>query len=370
MGDRQQVRTGRGAASNPAGRFEPTAAIAADDGWGSLDEPLPALVTEVLAEKPRRILTRNQSPDIPFSQSINPYRGCEHGCIYCYARPSHAYVNLSPGLDFETRLFYKADAERLLRAELAARSYRCSPISLGANTDPYQPIERRYRVTRQLLETLSELEHPATIVTKGAALIERDLELLAGMARRRLVAVFISVTTLDAKLKRRLEPRAASPAARLGAIERLSAAGVPVGVMVAPVIPALTDHESERILEAAAAAGATAASYVMLRLPHEVAALFREWLQTHEPLKAAHVMSRVRALRAGRDNDPAFGSRLTGEGVFAEIFARRFELAKRRLGLDADDPRFDLDTTRFRPPRPPSPQPESTQAESPQQSLF
>jgi len=369
MGNRQHPQIGRGAASNPVGRFESKHSEAADDGWGILDEPLPKLATVVRPEKAKRIITRNDSPDIPFRQSINPYRGCEAGCAYCFARPSHAYVNLSPGLDFETKLFYKDGAVDLLRRELAAKNYRCSPIAFGANTDPYQPIERKYRVTRDLLQLLSDCDHPATIVTKGAAVIARDIELLASMATRRLIAVYVSVTTLDADLKRRLEPRAASPAARLRIIEELSAAGVPVGVMVAPVIPVLTDHEAERILEAAAAAGATGAGHVMLRLPHEVAPLFREWLAVHEPLKAAHVLSRIHQLRGGRDNDPRFGSRMRGEGPFADLFRKRFEVAKRRLGLDREDPRFDLDTTRFRPPRPP----ESLAApapESPQQSLF
>jgi DNA repair photolyase len=359
MPDRQHTRPGRGAASNPAGRFEPTRSAATDDGWGILDEPPPRLETTVLAESAKQIIARNTSPDVPFTQSINPYRGCEHGCTYCYARPSHAFVNLSPGLDFETRLFYKRDARALLEKELAARNYQCSPIALGANTDPYQPIERRYRVTRDLLELLSDCDHPVTIVTKGAALIARDFELLRSMAERRLVAVFVSVTTLDSALKRTLEPRAASPRARLQAIARLSAAGVPVGVMVAPVIPVLTDHELEKILEQAAAAGAGTAAYVMLRLPHEVAGLFREWLEAHEPLKAEHVMSRVKALRNGRDNDPAFGSRMRGEGVYAELLRKRFDVAVRRLGL-TEKARFELDTSRFRPPA----------SRSPQQTLF
>ena len=366
---RPEARPGRGAISNPAGRFEPQHAETVDDGWGILDEPLPKLATIVRPEKAKRIITRNDSPDIPFRQSINPYRGCEAGCGYCYARPSHAYVNLSPGLDFETKLFYKHGAVDLLRRELAAKNYRCSPIAFGANTDPYQPIERKYRVTRDLLQLLSDCDHPATIVTKGAAVIARDVELLASMAARRLVAVYVSITTLDPDLKRRLEPRAASPAARLRIIRELTAAGVPVGVMVAPVIPVLTDHEAERILEAAAAAGATGAGHVMLRLPHEVAPLFREWLAVHEPLKAAHVLSRIRDLRGGRDNDPRFGSRMRGEGPFAELFKQRFELAKRRLGLDREDPRFDLDTTRFRPPPPPAPR-DVPEPESPQRSLF
>jgi len=369
MAERPEPRPGRGAVSNPAGRFESRSAAPVDDGWGILDEPLPELATTVQPEPARTIVTRNNSPDIPFRQSINPYRGCEHGCSYCYSRPSHAYVNLSPGLDFETKLFYKDRAVDLLRRELAAKNYRCSPIAFGANTDPYQPIERKYRVTRDLLELLSDCDHPATIVTKGAALIARDIELLASMAARRLIAVFVSVTTLDPDLKRRLEPRAASPAARLRIIRELSAAGIPVGVMVAPVIPVLTDHEAEHILEAAAAAGATGAGHVMLRLPHEVAPLFREWLAVHEPLKAAHVLSRIHQLRGGRDNDPRFGSRMRGVGPFAELFRQRFELAKRRFGLDREDPRFDLDTTRFRPPTPPAAEAPPA-PESPQRSLF
>jgi DNA repair photolyase len=353
--DRHTVRTGRGAVSNPAGRFEKTRIEATDDGWGILEEPLPALETVVQAEAARRIIARNASPDIPFTQSINPYRGCEHGCIYCYARPSHAYMGLSPGLDFETRLFYKADAAALLEKELAAKSYQCSPIALGANTDPYQPIERRYRVTRQILETLSACNHPATIVTKGAALIERDVELLASMAERNLIAVYVSVTTLDKALKRKLEPRAAAPASRLAVIRKLAVAGVPVGLIMAPVIPVLTDHEAERIIEAASTAGAKTASYTMLRLPHELAALFREWLETHEPHKASHVLARLRDLRGGRDNDPRFGFRLEGEGIYAELFRKRFELACRKHGLNRERRRA-LDTSRFTPPPDASPQ--------------
>jgi DNA repair photolyase len=272
----------------------------------------------------------------------------------CYARPSHAYLDLSSGLDFETRLFYKPDAAKLLTKELSAPGYECSPIALGTNTDPYQPIEREYRVTRAILETLSECNHPATIVTKGAALIARDIDLLADMAKRNLVAVSISITTLDNELKRTLEPRAAGPAARLTVVRKLAEAGVPVGVMVAPVIPVLTDHELESILEAAAGAGARRAGYVMLRLPFEVKALFREWLQEQAPLKAEHVMARVHELRGGRDNDPRFGSRMRGEGIFAELFRKRFEVACRRYGLNEE--RRELDTSRFVPPRPATPQ--------------
>ena len=336
--DRHTVRTGRGAACNPPGRFETTRSQATDDGWGILDEPVSSLSTTVQAEVARSIITRNKSPDVPFDQSINPYRGCEHGCVYCYARPSHAVMNLSPGLDFESRLFYKPNAAELLEKELGAKNYKCSPIALGANTDPYQPIERTYNVTRSILQTLSKHDHPATIVTKGAALILRDLDLLADMARRNLITVHVSVTTLDAKLKRTLEPRAASPAARLAVISRLADAGVPVGVLVAPVIPVLTDHELERILDAAAEAGARSARYILLRLPYEVKTLFRQWLTDHEPLKAAHVMSRINALRGGRDNDPRFGTRYRGEGEFAALLARRFELAVRKCGFDDDAP--------------------------------
>jgi DNA repair photolyase len=329
---RPAARNGRGAVSNPAGRFEPTRAEAVDDGWGSLDEELPPLQTIVRPEPARSIISRNQSPDIPFDQSINPYRGCEHGCIYCYARPSHAYLNLSPGLDFETRLFYKADAAQLLERELAAANYRCSPITIGANTDPYQPIEREYRVTRSIIEVLAKRRHPFSIITKSA-MIERDIDLLAPLAKDNLVYTLISVTTLDNDLKRTLEPRTASPAARLRTIRSLSAAGIPVGVMVAPVIPVLTDAELEKILQAAADAGARSAGYVLLRLPYELKDLFREWLEQHEPLKAKHVWSRLHDMRGGRDNDPRWGHRQRGEGEYAKLLAQRFAAACARYGL-------------------------------------
>lgn len=267
----------------------------------------------------------------------------------CFARPTHGYFNLSSGLDFETKLFYKPDAAKLLRRELAAKSYVCSPIAMGTNTDPYQPVEREYRITRQILEVLSECNHPASIVTKGAAIIERDLDLLASMAERNLMAVFVSITTLDKNLKRMLEPRAASPAARLAIVRKLTEVKVPVGIMMAPVIPVLTDHELEKILEAAAEAGAKSAGYVMLRLPYDVKDLFREWLQIHEPLKAAHVMSRVRELRGGRDNDPRFGVRQSGEGVFADLFKQRFDVACRKFGLNLERSKR-LDTSKFKPP--------------------
>ena len=346
--NRPGARTGRGAVSNPAGRFESTRGEAVDDGWGSLDEELPPLATIVQPEPARSIISRNDSPDISFDQSINPYRGCEHGCIYCYARPSHAYLNLSPGLDFETRLFYKQDAARLLEQELAAPSYRCSPITIGANTDPYQPIEREYRVTRSIIEVLAKYRHPFSIITKSA-MIERDIDLLAPLAADGLVYALISVTTLSNELKRTLEPRTASPAARLRAIRNLHEAGVPVGVMVAPVIPVLTDHEMERILAAAVASGAQSAAYVLLRLPYELKDLFREWLQTNEPLKAQHVMSRLQAMRGGKDNDARFGVRQRGEGEYAALLSRRFSAACTRLGLKERE-RFSHNATLFRPP--------------------
>jgi DNA repair photolyase len=346
--NRHAPRTGRGAASNPEGRFEPTRCQAEDDGWGILDEPLPPLETTVQPDAARRVITRNDSPDIPFDRSINPYRGCEHGCIYCFARPSHAYLNLSPGLDFETRLFFKQDAAALLEQELAAAGYRCQPITIGANTDPYQPIEREYKVTRGVLEVLARCRHPATLITKNA-MIERDIDLLAGMAADRLVKVYVSITTLSNELKRCMEPRTSSPAARLRTVRKLSEAGIPVGVLVAPVIPVLTDHELESIIAAAAAAGACSASYVLLRLPHELKELFREWLHTHQPLSAEHVLARLREMRGGRENDPRFGSRMRGEGVYATLLHDRFAAALRRFGLDRRESP-PLDTSLFQAP--------------------
>jgi DNA repair photolyase len=346
---RSGKRVGRGAGSNDAGRFESVRGEIFDDGWGNLDEALPPFETTVRAEPARTIISRNKSPDISFDQSINPYRGCEHGCIYCYARPSHAYLNLSPGLDFETKLFYKPDAARLLERELSAPGYRCSPITIGANTDPYQPIERQYRVTRQVLEILSRSNHPVSIITKSA-LIERDIDLLAPMAAKRLVLALISVTTLDDALKRTLEPRAASPSARLRAVKRLAQAGIPVQVMVAPVIPVLTDAELESILAAAAAAGARAASYVLLRLPHELKALFREWLEQHEPLKAKHVITRLQAMHGGADYDARWGHRQRGSGEYAALLAQRFRVACKRFGLNSA-PAFFHDTSLFSPLR-------------------
>jgi DNA repair photolyase len=324
---------GRGTALRPPGRFESRNTLRVDDGWGGAEEELPAFKTTVTAETARSIISRNQSPDISFDQSINPYKGCEHGCIYCYARPSHAYLNLSPGLDFESKLFYKANAAELLEQELRKPGYKGSTIALGANTDPYQPIERRLEVTRSILQVLARFRHPVGIITKGA-MIERDLDLLIDLARDGLVGVGITLTTLDPELKRTLEPRASSPQARLRVMRKLSAAGIPVRVMFSPVIPCINDAELERVLEAAAQAGASTASYVLLRLPYELKELFREWLETHMPLKAAHVMSLIQQSRGGKDNDAQFGSRMRGTGQFAELIAQRFVLARRRYGLE------------------------------------
>jgi len=341
---------GRGATFNPANRYQSEQREPVDDGWVSAPEESepPPLKTTVRIVPARTIISRNDSPDIPFTQSINPYQGCEHGCVYCYARPTHAYLDLSPGLDFETKLFAKPDAARLLRDELGKPGYRCEPIALGANTDPYQPIEREWKITRSVLEVLAACDHPLTITTKGV-LVERDLDLLAPMAAKNLVRVFVSVAMLDRELARKLDPRAPSPQRRLQMIRALRDAGVPVGVNVAPVIPQLTDRDLEAILEAAAAAGARHAGWTMLRLPLEVAPLFRDWLATHYPLRAAHVMSLVRQIRGGKDNESQFGARMGGQGEFADLIRRRFALACKRLDLntDRDAP---LDTSRFRPP--------------------
>jgi DNA repair photolyase len=338
---------GRGSLSNPDGRYCRLSAEAVDDGWYA-EEPPSSIATSVEPDHARSVITPNDSPDISFDQSINPYRGCEHGCIYCYARPSHAYLGLSSGLDFETRLFYKADAAQRLIEELSRPGYVCKPIVLGANTDPYQPVERRLEVTRSILRVLEECRHPVSIVTKGT-LILRDLELLAAMARDGLASVAVSITTLDSELKRHLEPRAAAPQARLGVVRQLSAAGIPVGVLVAPVIPALTDHELESIVEAASAAGAGSAGYVLLRLPHDLGTLFREWLAEHYPQRARHVMSLMAALRGGRENDPRFGFRMRGTGPFAELLRMRFQLACSRHGLRGGR-NLSLATTLFRAP--------------------
>ncbi len=324
-------RRGRGAAGNPANRFEPYARVAEHDGW-DIAEDLPPLRTEVSVERPRKVITRNTSPDISFDRSINPYRGCEHGCIYCFARPSHAYLGLSPGLDFETRLVARPEAPAVLAAELRRKGYRSATIAIGTNTDPYQPIEREHRVMRGILEVLAAHRHPVAVVTKGT-LIERDIDILSDLAAQGLTRVGITVTTLDADLARRMEPRVPSPARRLKTIERLAAAGIEVRIMVSPVVPALTDHELEAILKAGREAGAVAASWIMLRLPREVSPLFRDWLAEHYPDRAARVMGRVRELHGGQDYDAQWGKRLTGEGIFADLVARRFKIAVQRLGI-------------------------------------
>jgi DNA repair photolyase len=345
---------GRGAASNPESRFEHTRHEAFDDGWAREEDEPPRPATTVTEERAREILSRNDSPDIPFELSLNAYRGCEHGCVYCYARPSHGFLNLSSGLDFETKLFAKTNAAERLRAALARPGHVVSPINLGANTDPYQPIEQRYRITREVLEVFAETGHPCTIVTKSAR-IERDLDLLSELARRNLVFVAVSVTTLDNRLAAKLEPRASAPHRRLEAIARLSEAGVPTGVFAAPIIPMINDRDLEAILERGREAGARTAGYTIVRLPHEVKDLFREWLELHFPERAAHVMSLIRQMRGGRDNDPRFGHRMRGEGPFADLIRARFQVARRRLGFATRDD-IALDCTAFVPPRPPSAQ--------------
>jgi DNA repair photolyase len=342
------ARKGRGANSNESGRFEAEKRVPFDDGWGSVEEELPPLSTTLSVDATRTIIARNDSPDIGFDRSINPYRGCEHGCIYCYARPSHAYLGLSPGLDFETRIFYKPQAAALLAAELAKPGYSCRPIALGSNTDPYQPAERKLGLTRAVLAVLRDFHHPVTIVSKSA-LIQRDLDILADMARERLVNVTISVTTLDRSLARRMEPRAPTPERRLEAIAALAGAGVPTGVLAAPMIPALNDGELEQILERAREAGARAAGYTLLRLPLELKPLFKEWLESRFPNRAAHVLSLVAQTHGGRLYDSAWGKRMTGYGPYAEVLRARFERAARRLGFAARA-NEGLDTTRFRPP--------------------
>ena len=346
---------GRGAASRVAGRFDKREVRGEDDGWGSVYEDLddaPKPRTTVTIERARSIISRNQSPDIAFSQSVNPYRGCEHGCVYCFARPSHAYLELSPGLDFETRLFAKTNAADVLRAELAKPGYAPAPIALGINTDGWQPIERAHGISRACLQVLLETRHPLSIVTKGSALL-RDLDLLSELARHRLVSVFVSVTTLDNGLSSKLEPRAAAPHTRLKMIAALREAGVPVGVLVAPVIPMITDEHLEHILAAAHAAGAQDAGYVLLRLPHELKEIWREWLQLHYPERAGHVMSLVQQMRGGKDYDSAFGTRMRGQGPFADLIAMRFAKTRKRLRFGSMPP---LRTDLFTAPRTPSAQ--------------
>jgi DNA repair photolyase len=348
------LRRGRGAVISPDGRFDAWQREAAEDGWWSEEDDAPA--TELIVDTAKSVITYNTSPDIPYDRSINPYRGCEHGCAYCFARPSHAYLGLSPGLDFETKIAWKADAAECLRRELARPGYVCRPVALGINTDAWQPVERRLRVTRDILEVLAETRHPVTIVTKSA-LILRDLDLLAGMARDKLVHVAVSITTLDAALARAMEPRAPSPLRRLAVVAALAGAGIPTAVMAAPLIPALTDHELERILEAGRDAGASSAGYILLRLPHEVKPLFRTWLEAHQPGRAEHVYSLMRQMHGGKEYDSAFGNRQRGSGPLAEIIAQRFSIALHRLGLDK--PSLPMNVAAFRPPPqhlPPAPQ--------------
>ena len=329
--DRER-RRGRGAQSNATGRYEAEARVAFDDGWQSLDD-LPAFKTTVSIDTSRKVITRNESPDIGFDRSINPYRGCEHGCVYCFARPTHAYLGLSPGLDFESNLFAKPDAPALLEKELAAPGYEPRMIAIGTNTDPYQPIERNLKIMRGILEVLDRASHPVGIVTKSA-LVTRDADILARMAKRNLVKVGISVTTLDSTLARTMEPRAATPTRRLEALRQLSAAGIPTKVMIAPIIPALNDTEIERILDSAAHIGVTEASYVMLRLPLEVRDIFREWLSTNYPDRYRHVFTMIRDMRGGKDYDSQWGTRMKGAGPLAWMIGRRFDIACGKLGLN------------------------------------
>lgn len=347
-------RRGRGAVSNRAGRFERERRFAFDDGWGrgdagSEEDAPPPLRTRLMPDASRSVIARNDSPDLPFDRSINPYRGCEHGCTYCFARPSHAYLGYSPGLDFETRILVKRGAAERLAAELRAPSYKVAPIAIGTNTDPYQPAERQERVTRAILEVLQEHRHPVSIVTKGAA-AGRDVDILGAMAAKGLCSVAVSVTTLDSRLSRSMEPRAAGPEARLRLIGQLARAGVPVGVMVAPIVPAATDHEIERILQACAAAGASWASWIALRLPREVEGLFREWLEEAMPDRAARVMNRVKELHGGEVYDSTWGRRMTGQGVWSGLIRRRFETAAAREGLAKRPPKLRCDLFRI-PPR-------------------
>ncbi|TIR27183.1 MAG: PA0069 family radical SAM protein [Mesorhizobium sp.] len=340
---RPERNRGRSAGINPSGRFEPVSRHVFDDGWNSLEE-LPPFKTEVQVEKPRTIITRNESPDISFDRSINPYRGCEHGCVYCFARPTHAFMGLSPGLDFESKLFAKPDAARMLDKELSKDGYQPRTIAIGTNTDPYQPIEKQYRIMREILEVLEARGHPVGIVTKSA-LVTRDIDILSRMAERGLAKVALSVTTLDRMLARTMEPRASTPTKRLEAIRQLSDAGIPASVMVAPIIPGLTDQEMERILDSARAAGAREAGYVLLRLPLEVAPIFKDWLLRHYPDRYRHVMSLIRSMRDGKDYDSDWGKRMKGSGPYAWQIGRRFEIAAKRLSLNAE--RRSLRTDQF-----------------------
>ncbi len=347
-----QPLKGRGALGNPDNRFDENRREYVDDGWGNLEQPQAPLQTTLTVDSARSVISYNQSPDVPFDRSINPYRGCEHGCIYCFARPTHAYLGLSPGIDFETQLYYKPDAAQLLRKELGKRNYQCQPIALGINTDAYQPSERQLGITRQILEVLAEHQHPLNIVTKSS-LVERDLDLLAPMAEKNLVSVAISITTLDTQLSRHLEPRAASPQRRLQTIQTLSEVGIPTAAFVAPIIPVLTDHELETIITQAHQAGAVEAMYIMLRLPHELKELVYTWLKHHHPHKAEHIMNRIRDLRGGKENDTQYGKRMTGTGIFADLIRQRYQRCVRKLNFEGLPP---LTNEHFVAPKPIKPQ--------------
>lgn len=361
-------RRGRAAGTNDSGRFEMLQREAFDDGWQSLEE-LPAFKTEVQTETPRTIITRNDSPDISFDRSINPYRGCEHGCSYCFARPTHAYVGMSPGLDFETKLLAKEGAAKLLEKELSKPGYTARSIAIGTNTDPYQPIEKQQRIMRELLEVLEAFDHPLAIVTKGS-LVTRDIDILSRMAAKGLAKVAISLTTLDRTLSRAMEPRAAAPARRLAMMRELSDAGIPVSVMAAPVIPGLNDNEIERLLESAHTAGAREAGYVLLRLPLEVAPLFQDWLLRHYPDKYRHVVSLIRSMRGGKDYDADWNTRMTGVGPYAWQIGRRFEMAARRLGLNTERRQLRTDLFKATPAAPALPKKKVSASSANQLSLF
>ncbi|ARB91794.1 PA0069 family radical SAM protein [Legionella longbeachae] len=340
-----QTIKNRGALSNPDGRFEPQTRENLEDGWNIEEEILPPLETSLFAEHPKSIISRNDSPDLGFDQSINPYRGCEHGCIYCYARPSHSYMNLSPGIDFETKIFYKVDAAKILEKEINKSNYQCKPIVLGANTDPYQPVEAKLGITRSLLKVLESHNHPAIIITKNS-LIERDTDILFHMAKQNLIKIAISITTLSTDLKRIMEPRTTAPAGRIKIIQHLTENQIPVRIMVAPVTPMINDTEMEKIIKTAAQAGAKYASYVLIRLPHEVKELFKEWLVKHFPQRAGHVMSLIRQMRGGKEYDAHFGTRMRGEGEYADLLKTRFQLACKRFGLNSE-PELYLNTQKF-----------------------
>ncbi|CAM2967964.1 Radical SAM superfamily [Legionella steigerwaltii] len=338
-----QTLKNRGALSNPDGRFEPQTREYFADGWDMEEDILPHLETFLFPEHSKSVISRNDSPDLGFEQSINPYRGCEHGCIYCYARPSHSYVNLSPGIDFETKIFYKVDAARLLEKEINRSSYTCKPIVLGANTDPYQPVEAKLEITRDLLKVLANHNHPVIIITKNA-LIERDLDILSDMAKLNLAKVAVSITSLSTDLKRIMEPRTTAPSGRLRIIKRLTENGIPTRVLVAPIIPMINDLEMEKIMQAAAHAGARHANYVLIRLPHEVKELFKEWLAQHFPERAEHVMSLIRQMRGGKEYDARFGTRMRGEGEYANLLKARFQLACKRFQLNIEpSPSLEID---------------------------